>query len=62
MSLYTFIYSKNCMKNVPATSSLNEDMPGLTYTADQQCNMTFGNDAVLCRVSDEHNIIPQTLS
>jgi hypothetical protein len=43
-------YSANCLKNVPARSSLNEDMAGLKYTADQQCNMTYGNDAVLCRV------------
>ncbi|XP_060560013.1 A disintegrin and metalloproteinase with thrombospondin motifs 6-like [Ruditapes philippinarum] len=41
--------SANCLKNVPARSSLNEDMAGLKYTADQQCNMTYGNDAVLCR-------------
>lgn len=40
----------NCLTNVPAGASLTAMYPGRTYSADQQCNMTYGGDAVLCRV------------
>ena len=48
--------SDTCLVNVPEVSSLTDEQPGLVYTADQQCNMTYGNGAVLCRVRELYSI------
>ena len=48
------IFRSNCLQNEPDISSGNHITAGHVYSADEQCNMTYGNDAVLCRVSFTH--------
>ena len=47
------IYRPSCLYNEPDISD-KHDIAGQVYSADEQCNMTYGNDAVLCRVSFTH--------
>lgn len=46
---------RNCLLGVPALQNRNFlPQPGLVYSADEQCQSSYGNRSRVCRVSSNH--------